>query len=741
MSTRGRPPYPDILTPRQHEVWQLLRQGLTNEEIAARLGISLDGAKYHVSEVLRRLGVESRHDAADWRPDAVTATRPTRWAWAAAPLVFVKKLHFSALAYAAASVATVAVAAGVALLVWGVVHTDHSPPSNAALEATKTPIPRTNIPELDHVIDLLVHQDIDGLVALVSFHPVPCGPGHSIGGQPTCSSGTSEGSPVDGFPVGACEGGDITSTDDLRAAFGAVLSRQPSAAVYAVIDDAPDDPFKSYHIVVTEDRPSQATATASFWTVSANGRLLALQTECGPVGAAQQTAYRFPGNQHFVLGPYNNCLDTPGSTANLMVTVESLSPGGIKPQFWGPAKTTLETDTGGRAIVNVTGDTIWNAGAVASRLEDVRSGMELQAVGTMGDDCIITAQTILAPLPDGVGQGVATAAGCPLVDSQFCGFAVQLQDALNGGNLGFISQRLVETSHPCNGAFHELGEDIGCPDDNGVSAPLVTLLHFQGDCCYTRQENFEASLGRWVASAPQDGQWNLYGVLPSAHLWGNQPEILLARGAGAGAPTIGVGFASQDTTISSPGVRVGSLSALFVSPDEQLLRWRDGPWIAPIGDTSALTHYRNEPFHVQLDFPAPWVPDPNYGGSFGGVSTAYVDQRGRGDGFLQIDALSSPSIDYAVQAVAYHKLKPYGDAPEISDISLPGGQAKLILPDPNGGPSSTGVATIIISYPPSVDTTGLLGGPYPFFELHARPQDIAQIAHTLQFIVSGAPTP
>ena len=34
------------LTPREHEVLDLLRLGLTNEEIAGRLGMTLDGAKH-----------------------------------------------------------------------------------------------------------------------------------------------------------------------------------------------------------------------------------------------------------------------------------------------------------------------------------------------------------------------------------------------------------------------------------------------------------------------------------------------------------------------------------------------------------------------------------------------------------------------------------------------------------------------------------------------------------------------
>ncbi|HWO73100.1 MAG TPA: helix-turn-helix transcriptional regulator [Dehalococcoidia bacterium] len=63
---RGRPRYPDVLTPREQEVLDLLREGLTNEQIAARLGISLAGAKYHVSEIISKLGVSNREEAARW---------------------------------------------------------------------------------------------------------------------------------------------------------------------------------------------------------------------------------------------------------------------------------------------------------------------------------------------------------------------------------------------------------------------------------------------------------------------------------------------------------------------------------------------------------------------------------------------------------------------------------------------------------------------------------------------------
>ena len=64
----------DQLTAREQEVLELLRLGLTDAEIAQRLGISAGGASYHVSEIIGKLGVRNRYEAAAW-PE-----RPPWWA-------------------------------------------------------------------------------------------------------------------------------------------------------------------------------------------------------------------------------------------------------------------------------------------------------------------------------------------------------------------------------------------------------------------------------------------------------------------------------------------------------------------------------------------------------------------------------------------------------------------------------------------------------------------------------------
>jgi DNA-binding CsgD family transcriptional regulator len=109
MTRRGRPPHPDVLTPREWEVLALLREGLGDQAVADRLGISLDGAKYHVREILSKLSVSSRQEAAAWHPEERRAARSM-----ALPLVV-----------RAAGVAVMAAAvAGLGVLAWGVLRTE-----------------------------------------------------------------------------------------------------------------------------------------------------------------------------------------------------------------------------------------------------------------------------------------------------------------------------------------------------------------------------------------------------------------------------------------------------------------------------------------------------------------------------------------------------------------------------------------------------------------------------------------
>src|SRR5438093_3691 len=55
-----------MLTPREREVLSLLTQDLTNTQIGKQLFISMHTVRGHVRSILRKLGVCSRQEAADW---------------------------------------------------------------------------------------------------------------------------------------------------------------------------------------------------------------------------------------------------------------------------------------------------------------------------------------------------------------------------------------------------------------------------------------------------------------------------------------------------------------------------------------------------------------------------------------------------------------------------------------------------------------------------------------------------
>ena len=92
----GRPRHPDVLTPAEWRVLEALREGGTNAEIGARLGLGRDTVKYHISNMLAKLELRDRRELAAWRPDAergrlgaVLAVPAVVWAVVGRPLVWV----------------------------------------------------------------------------------------------------------------------------------------------------------------------------------------------------------------------------------------------------------------------------------------------------------------------------------------------------------------------------------------------------------------------------------------------------------------------------------------------------------------------------------------------------------------------------------------------------------------------------------------------------------------------------
>jgi DNA-binding NarL/FixJ family response regulator len=63
------------LTPRERDIMRLLDEGLSNKEIAQRLGIEVATVKNHVHNILEKLQVHRRGEAAAW--SRVTQARRT----------------------------------------------------------------------------------------------------------------------------------------------------------------------------------------------------------------------------------------------------------------------------------------------------------------------------------------------------------------------------------------------------------------------------------------------------------------------------------------------------------------------------------------------------------------------------------------------------------------------------------------------------------------------------------------
>ena len=63
---RGRPAHPDILTPGEWRVAKAARFGMTNRQIAERFDIGLEAVKFHLSNILSKLGFDRRQELANW---------------------------------------------------------------------------------------------------------------------------------------------------------------------------------------------------------------------------------------------------------------------------------------------------------------------------------------------------------------------------------------------------------------------------------------------------------------------------------------------------------------------------------------------------------------------------------------------------------------------------------------------------------------------------------------------------
>lgn len=63
---RGRPPHPDVLTPAEWRIAHAVRHGMGTRMIAQRQGVSIDAVKFHLGNILDKLGLDNRAQLRSW---------------------------------------------------------------------------------------------------------------------------------------------------------------------------------------------------------------------------------------------------------------------------------------------------------------------------------------------------------------------------------------------------------------------------------------------------------------------------------------------------------------------------------------------------------------------------------------------------------------------------------------------------------------------------------------------------
>ncbi len=252
------------LSPRQREVLDLIARGKTNAEIAATLGLSLDGAKWHVREILGKLDVTSREEAANyWHQENRPMARLARALAAVTPGGGMFKIIAGAGALAAVTVAVTMV-----LLALRSAGADSSPnpptfpdatptgtatptvpasptvlgtgtsvpspsapvatptaevPTPASTPTTTAPTPAstpevtpptpapapspgsTGVPALD-VLTSIAASDLESVASEIRYSEIACVAVGSPGEPPQCREGEAPGTIIPVIPFAQCEG-------------------------------------------------------------------------------------------------------------------------------------------------------------------------------------------------------------------------------------------------------------------------------------------------------------------------------------------------------------------------------------------------------------------------------------------------------------------------------------------------------------------------------------------------------
>jgi hypothetical protein len=172
--------------------------------------------------------------------------------------------------------------------------------------------------------------------------------------------------------------------------------------------------------------------------------------------------------------------------------------------------------------------------------------------------------------------------------------------------------------------------------------------------------------------------------------------------------------------IVSPG-STSSQPVPSVAPEVSLMRL--SPSVSqkqvPARPGSSTRRYTSSTYRVTLSYPSNWQPTKGY------------EERSSGaDGFFQVSAARSSTLQDACNSTVQHKLKPYGSRPQVQGLQIQGRPACLILPSADQDRAMERMATLIVRYPKPIRLTGT---DYNHFILNADKGHIREMANTLRF--------
>jgi DNA-binding CsgD family transcriptional regulator len=249
----------DALTKRQREVLSLAAKGMTNPEIGDRLGISKDGAKWHIGEILARLNVDTREEAVDlWRRynglpyrlhrivRAVLGPMAMRWVLGGVGATAVAGLAVVLVVLATQggdeSRADVTPAASVSPTVAASPAASPTAVSSPTTDAAGGY--RTGNPDIDPVLAAIESGNRAKLIAVTRYMQIPCvtnPPG--LGAPPTCPTGVPDGTVMEVVPGSSGgEGSYLARADYENAPIVPGVGMPPYAIFRTPGGGSPDDP-------------------------------------------------------------------------------------------------------------------------------------------------------------------------------------------------------------------------------------------------------------------------------------------------------------------------------------------------------------------------------------------------------------------------------------------------------------------------------------------------------------------